>query len=387
MPTLPERASLDWLKKTAKQNLAALRIAAPRARLADAQLALARAYGFASWRALKAHVAPPAAPIPETVAAAFLRAVGDGETDKVRAALAAAPQLANAVGPHPYWGGRPQPLHVAIETRREDMFDLLLAAGADPSGSNEDYDHWSPLMLTVSRDQPALRAALIARGARIGPAEALLTKDDARLAALLNGGLPGVTPNGGSLLAFARTPFAIDRLLELGADPTQKDRWGTSPIAAMSRAGAEGPELVRHMMLRGVAPSPLEFARLGDGEALAMLIAADPAVARDDAVMMAAVDFGHHQLVGWLLEGDADANARADAQSNQTALHAAAWNGDFEMVRLLVEAGADPRARDRQYDNTPQGWAETAMTVTNNPQCAEVAAWLAEMNAGGAAPL
>jgi hypothetical protein len=130
------------------------------------------------------------------------------------------------------------------------------------------------------------------------------------------------------------------------------------------------------MMLRGVAPSPLEFARLGDGDALFMLIAADPAVARDDAVMMAAVDFGHHALVRRLLEQGANANARAGAQSAQTALHVAAWNGDLDMVRLLVEAGADVRARDLQYDNTPQGWAETAVTVTNNPKCAEVAAWL-----------
>src|SRR6478672_9445124 len=116
MPTLPERASLNWLRKTAKDNLKAL------------------------------------------------RADGDGETEKVRTALAGAPALANAVGPHPYWGGRPQPLHVAIETKRRDMFDLLLAAGAEPSGCNQDYDHWSPLMLTFSRDQPEMRAALIAQG-------------------------------------------------------------------------------------------------------------------------------------------------------------------------------------------------------------------------------
>jgi hypothetical protein len=131
------------------------------------------------------------------------------------------------------------------------------------------------------------------------------------------------------------------------------------------------------MMVRGVAPSPREFARLGDLDALAMLAAADPAVARDCAVMMAAVDFGHHALVRWLLDQGADPNARADAQSRQTALHAAAWNGDLEMVRLLVEAGADPRARDGQYDNIPEGWAETAATVTNNSKCVEVAAWLA----------
>jgi ankyrin repeat protein len=377
--SLPARASLEWLKKTARQNLRALRAADPSAKLADAQLALARDHGFASWRALKAHVERPAA---EAVAAAFLRAVGDGETERVRVALAATPALANAVGPHPYWGGRPQPLHVAIETKRRDMFDLLLAAGADVNGRNEGYDHWSPMMLTLPHNRADMRADLIARGARTGLVEALMLKDDALVDALLQDGLPAI-PNEGSILAFARTPYAIDRLLALGASPTQKDRWGATPIEQMSRSTPDGRALVRHMMLRGVAPAPQEFARLGDKEALAMLIDADPGVAASDAVMMAAVDFRHHDLVRWLLERGADANARSDAETRHSALHSAAWNGDLEMVELLVEAGADPRARDSRYDAPPRGWATTAITVTNNPKCRAVADWLAERTPPG----
>jgi ankyrin repeat protein len=103
--------------------------------------------------------------------------------------------------------------------------------------------------------------------------------------------------------------------------------------------------------------------------------------------MMAAVEFGHHELARWLLGQGADANARADDRSGQTALHSAAWNGDLEMIRLLVDAGADLRARDAQYDNTPQGWAETAATVTNNPKCGEAAMWLAQRSPRDAAPL
>src|SRR5688500_3124135 len=165
---LPPHASLEWLKKTAKQNLRLVRAGKPDAKLADAQLALARDHGFPSWRALKAHVENgPAAPAPdEEAAAAFLLAVGDGEIAKVRALLAAAPALANAVGPHPFWGGRPQPLHVAIETKRRDMFDLLLEAGADVDGRNEQYDCWSPLMLACQRRQDDMRQALLDHGAR-----------------------------------------------------------------------------------------------------------------------------------------------------------------------------------------------------------------------------
>jgi ankyrin repeat protein len=53
---LPERASLEHLKNEAKQRLKALRRQSPQAKLTAAQLALAREYGFASWRQLKAHV-------------------------------------------------------------------------------------------------------------------------------------------------------------------------------------------------------------------------------------------------------------------------------------------------------------------------------------------
>lgn len=380
--SLPPRASLAWLRKTARQSLSALRATNPGAKLADAQLALARSYGFASWRALKAHVEAPATEIPEAKVAAFLLAVGDGGIEAVRTALAANPELVNAIGPHPFWGGRPQPLHVAIETKRRDLFDLLLAAGADVDGRNDGYDLWSPLMLTFSRDRADMREALLARGAKVGLVEALLLRDDALVLQLLKRGLPKIAPNGGSILAFARTPAAIDRLIELGADTEAKDRWGTTPIEAMSRSGPGGAELVRHMMLRGLAPQPQEFARLGDREALAMLIAADPAIARRDAVLMGAVDFGHHDLARWLIGEGADPNTLAEAGSRHSALHSAAWNGDLAMVELLVQAGADIAARDAEHDATPQGWAETSVSVTNNPRCADIAAWLAA-RAGG----
>jgi len=72
--TLPPRPSLDHLKKQAKARLEAMQATSPDAQLADAQHALARDYGFASWPKLKAHVealeqsppspAPPAAPAP-----------------------------------------------------------------------------------------------------------------------------------------------------------------------------------------------------------------------------------------------------------------------------------------------------------------------------------
>ena len=308
-------------------------------------------------------------------ASAFLTLVGAGRLDETRAALQQHPELANAVGPHPFWGGRPQPLHVAIETNRREMFELLLDAGADINGANDQYDHWSPLMLAVKR--PEMRDDLLRRGARVGLTEALMLADDERVEEMLRAGaLPSVVPNGGSMLAFARTPFAIDRLIALGASTDAPDRWGTTPIEAMSRLGERGRALVARMIERGVRASANDYARIGDVSMLERLVAANPELARQPSVLMAAVDAGQPDVVEWLLRHGANPNTRATDRSRQTALHSAAWNGDLEVVRLLVAHGADRSARDEEHDNTPLGWAETSLTITNNARCADVAAFL-----------
>ena len=54
--TLPTRPNLEHLRNEAKQHLKVLRQRNPQAKLTTAQLAVARDYGFASWRQLKAHV-------------------------------------------------------------------------------------------------------------------------------------------------------------------------------------------------------------------------------------------------------------------------------------------------------------------------------------------
>jgi hypothetical protein len=79
-----------------------LRASQPSAQLADAQLAVARAHGFRSWRALKAYVdalpAATAGPDPSTAIAPpsaerdlevqrFLRLVATASVDDVRARL------------------------------------------------------------------------------------------------------------------------------------------------------------------------------------------------------------------------------------------------------------------------------------------------------------
>lgn len=190
----------------------------------------------------------------EPIIATFLQRVSTGAIDDVRALLLAVPALVNAVGPHPLWGGRPQALHVAIENGHRDLFDLLLEHGGDLNGRNDAYDLWSPLMIAVDRDRTEMRDELIKRGARIRVPEALLMGHDEMSEALLARGLPAEVPNGGSLLAFARTTSAIDFLIAIGAETDVKDRWGTTPIQVMSQLGVAGQPLVTHLVSLGVQP-------------------------------------------------------------------------------------------------------------------------------------
>jgi hypothetical protein len=54
--SLPTQPSLEYLRKEAKRRLAKMRAGGASVQLADAQLLLAREYGFSSWRALKVGV-------------------------------------------------------------------------------------------------------------------------------------------------------------------------------------------------------------------------------------------------------------------------------------------------------------------------------------------
>ncbi len=312
--------------------------------------------------------------------AAFLRAVGSGDTAAVCAALTAYPQIVNALGAHPFWGGRVQALHVAVDTNRQDMFDLLLENGADIDGDNREYTHWSPLMLAAAKGRKAMRDALLERGARIGLFEALLLGDDARLEFLLQAGaLPGQRPGVGSLLHLARTPYAIDRLLELGEPRDTRDYWNDTPVGSMSRLGAAGAPLVRHLQSRGFTVTAEELARLGDRDALAALHAQDPAAIRRDQVLMNAIESGNGELVSWLLARGASPNARSTFGSQCMALHSAAWNGNLALAKALVAAGADLRGLDAEHRNTPSGYARVARRITNNPDCDAVAEYLEQL--------
>src|ERR1700761_2139994 len=84
---LPANPDLDWLRKTAKQRLLELRATEPTAKLHQAQFAIANQYGFASWRAPKAHIERIPPPLRERNR--FFGAARAGDVETIRRAFAA----------------------------------------------------------------------------------------------------------------------------------------------------------------------------------------------------------------------------------------------------------------------------------------------------------
>ncbi len=103
---------------------------------------------------------------------AVLRAAGDGHLETLTDLLTASAAMANAIGRNPYWGGRVQPLHVAAIWGQEEIVKTLLSAAANPSGVNDGYGGWSPLLIAIGRGHDGVARQLVDAGAAIGPFEA-----------------------------------------------------------------------------------------------------------------------------------------------------------------------------------------------------------------------
>jgi ankyrin repeat protein len=157
--SLPERPSLEYLRKVAKKRLRDLRHTDPHAKLATALLAVARDYGFSSWRALKAEIAKRE----KDRFAVFFDACAEGDVERMRQLIAEDPSLvrvANTNEPHGGWTA----LHSAARRGHLDAVLLLLEHGADPNareaGDNTYPLHWA----AAARHIETVRALLDAGG-------------------------------------------------------------------------------------------------------------------------------------------------------------------------------------------------------------------------------
>jgi ankyrin repeat protein len=277
---------------------------------------------------------------------------------------------ANVVGANPYWGGRVQPLHLAVTWAQDEAVRVLLEAGAHPSGENEGYGGWSPLMIAASKGLDGIVRKLEDAGAYIGLYEGAALGRTRVVAEILSGNperARHVTVDGTTPLHLAATAEVAELLLNAGALPNLRDGYGATPLdAAIARTGrrAEGAEgVARRLMAAGADVDVVSHAALGDITRLGRELDDDPAALnahnRPGATpLTAAVAHGRLETVRFLLGRGANPNA-PDGDGIQP-LHWVARSGrdDLAIARELLAAGANPLGRDGQHKSTPASWAE-----------------------------
>jgi len=383
--SLPENPNLEYLKKEAKELLRNME----RGKLADAQHALAKEYGFANWAKLKAHVEALAS----TPAELLKNAVCDSDTARVRDVLRRYPELRQRIDePLPDYAFGIQALFAAVQRSDRETIDVLLAAGAD---INKRTEWWAGGFGVLDDCDPGMADFLIERGAivdahaasRLGMLDKLRELVAADAGAVHARGGDGQTP-----LHFASTVEIAEFLLARGADIDALDvDHESTPAQYMLRVEQrrhyprDRRDVARYLVSRGCKTDLLMAAALGDLDLVRRHLDADPGCIRmnvstewfpmrdpraggtiyiwqlgkNRTAHSVARDFGHEDVFDLLMErtppelklalacelGDENvfheflAKRPVIAEADFVRLPNAAQNNNTKAVRLMLEAG------------------------------------------------
>ena len=347
LPTrsLPERPDLNQLKRQAKELLEALATRDPKAvaevnalyhgadrtefALHDAQLVLARAYGFESWSKLKAHV-------DGVTVKRLIEAVHAGNVEEARAMLKVRPELAHMSADNL------QVLHHAILNRSSEMVRVLMKLGANAREGV--YPHREATSaLTMARDRGYDEIVAIiqeeeqrAREAKSGvtgvpsPEElfrAIASGDDERAIALMESN-PALIHNNDA--RFGWTPLHVackalnsriaNWLVDHGAQVTVRGWHDLTPLDLAAHFSADD--------------SSQDFA------AVATRLLQQGA----ELTASAAVALGHED---WLRARHAEGVLINAIEDTGGLLRIAASHNRPDMLRLLLDFGLDPDERRR----------------------------------------
>lgn len=291
--------------------------------LSDAQLALAREYGFGSWQRLKAALDAPVAPNVDKPLHAriedgdFRRAVDlidTGDAEGLRSHLAAHPKVIDQ--------------RVAFEGMNYFRNPSLL-----------EFTPENPVRMgTLAPNILQIVKILLDAGA-VRDRQSI----DSTLTLVASGRIPRECGVQTDLIGI---------LCDAGADPNK----------AMPAALAHGEFVAVDALLRYGATLDLPVAAAtGRTEIAHQFLACAESDARHRALALAA-QHGRSEIVRLLLDAGEDPNRfnPIGVDAHSTPLHQAAFAGHEDTVRLLVERGARLDIKDILFHGTPADWAAHA---------------------------
>jgi ankyrin repeat protein len=388
---LPDRPSLEQLRKQAKDHLHTLRVADPSASLATAQHSLACEYGFESWPKLVHHVESlrperrmlqPAAlksdrnllwsPGRGSDVWKLFQACIAGDLDTVRALVTQDPSLARA-----HYDYR-KPLYFAVRENRMDVVQFLLEHDRNPLDLWVDDD---PIEIARDRGYKEMEQLLVHtlettfNASRKGEPVALSLRnhDVKRMRELLDAG-PELLGTGDRRsnqpihwATMTRQLDALDELLRRGADINARRMDGARPIHLTNgdyvyRGWRDVPrnwpvvpaQVMAFLKARGAFIDLPTACHTGDIDRVRELLGQDPSLANEvgehegyylgaGAPLSNAAAVGRMDIVQLLLDHGADPNLpEAQIAPRGKALYSAVYHGHYDIAKLLLERGAFP---------------------------------------------
>jgi len=136
----------------------------------------------------------------------------------------------------------------------------------------------------------------------------------------------------------------------LDADPALLRARAGNVSAVLLAVYTQHPEIARLFVERGAELTFAEACAVGDDTRALALLDGDPSLLdrrTDDGFppLGYAIFFRHPSLARALIERGADVNAVSENAQRIAPVHAAASVGDVETMRILLDRGADPNAR------------------------------------------